>query len=45
MNLEPVLIGVVVSFFDPCAAVFWEPWEVLGFNVVNYLSKEFKLAK
>ena len=34
MNFEPVLKRVVVSFFDPCATVFWETWGVLGTNLV-----------
>ena len=29
-NLEPLLRGVVVCFFDPCATVFWagEYWTI-----------------
>ena len=34
-NFEPVLKGAVVSFFDPCATVFWETWEVLGTNLIQ----------
>ena len=34
MNFELVLKGAVVSFFDPCATVFWETWEVQGTNLV-----------
>ena len=36
MNVEPVLkeAVAVVSFFDPCATIFWEAWGVLGTNLV-----------
>ena len=34
MNFELVLKGIVVSFFDPCAIVFWETSEVQGTNLV-----------
>ena len=34
MDFEPVLKGAAVSFFDPCATVFWETWGELGANLV-----------
>ena len=36
MNFETVLKGAVavVSFFDPCATLFWKAWGVLDTNLV-----------
>ena len=39
MNFEPMLKGAVVSFFDPCATVFWETWGVLIFGSLRESSE------